>query len=359
MYQVLIVDDEEIIRKGLVHYFDWNAIGFEVAGQFEDGSDAIRYLEEHPADAILTDVKMYEVSGIELARYVWEHCPQTKVAVLSGYRQFEYAQEAMKYGVRDYVLKPVDVEEIRRVFIKIRDALDSECEKTGSAFQRAFSQLNGKNYKEILVLSGNLVAAVSAGHSEEVYDCHEKWFALVEKAPADLTYFAVYRLFEELYIRFAGMGVNLSDSLEKELVLKRLEGASLQDLFLLTGNLLLEFTDYLEDKKGRHEESTILRAKKYIETHLAENFSIEDVARSVFLNRSYFSREFKQATGENVIDYVIKCRMDRAVELLLESRHSTAEISALCGYTDLKYFQRSFKKHTGYTVREYQSLLSL
>ncbi len=101
----------------------------------------------------------------------------------------------------------------------------------------------------------------------------------------------------------------------------------------------------------------ILRAKQYIEDHLAENFSIEDIAKSVFLSSSYFSREFKSHTGQNVIDYIIDRRMKRAMELLREGKYNANEISAMVGYADSKYFYRSFKKHTGFTVRQYQKMI--
>ena len=77
MYRFIIVDDEKIIRAGLAKNVDWLSIGFEPVGQFEDGRDAIEYMEHHSVDVVLTDVQMYEVSGIELAKYVFETCPQT------------------------------------------------------------------------------------------------------------------------------------------------------------------------------------------------------------------------------------------------------------------------------------------
>lgn len=357
MYQFIIVDDEEIIRSGLAKYFDWPSIGFEPIGQFEDGKDAIEYLQKNSVDAVLTDVKMYEISGIQLAKYVFEHCPQTKVIILSGYKEFDFAKEAMSYGVCDYILKPVNREEIRSVFLRVRDILDKERRERETAATLPFSYCDGSEYQEILSCNNRLVAAVVAGNAEEVYNIHEEWFALISGAPHEFLFFAISNMFEEIYIRFARMGIHLEDRLEKEKVFERLGGIETGELFMATGKLLLEFCDFLSDKKENAEENMIVRAKQYIARHLSENFSIEDVAKSVFLSSSYFSREFKNHTGENVIDYVIRCRMTNAIELIKQGKYNANEISAMVGYADSKYFHRSFKKFTGYTVREYQKLV--
>lgn len=357
MYKVCIADDEEIIRNGLAKHFDWNSIGFEVVGQFEDGQDTISFLEHNRVDAILTDVKMYKVSGIELARYVSEHCPQVKVVILSGYKEFEYARESMKYGVCDYVLKPVDMEEIRAVFLRVRDILENGRRNLETAPTLPFSYCDGQEYREILACGSSLVAVVVSGDSSAVYACHEKWFALLEGAPSEFVFFIVSNLFEELYIRFNLMGIPLDGSLQKTEVLKKLSYTGIRELFAETGNVFLGFCGYLSDKKENAREGSIIRAKKYIEEHLSENFSIEDVAKSIFLSRSYFSREFSHFTGENVIEYVIKRRMNRAIELLKQERYNVGEISTRVGYRDSKYFHLSFKKYTGYTVKEYQKLI--
>ena len=83
MFKFIIVDDEKIIRSGLAKSFDWSSIGFEPVEQFEDGKEAIEYLKNNAVDVVLTDVRMYEVSGIELAKYVFDHHPQTKVVIIS------------------------------------------------------------------------------------------------------------------------------------------------------------------------------------------------------------------------------------------------------------------------------------
>lgn len=124
MYQLVIVDDEYTIRAGMCNYIDWEAMGFSVAADFEDGKETIEYLKEHPVDVVLTDIEMAEVSGLELARYIKEHQIPCRVIILSGYREFEYARKAIEYDVEHYILKPIRMDELQNVFANVKEKLD-------------------------------------------------------------------------------------------------------------------------------------------------------------------------------------------------------------------------------------------
>ncbi|MBI9096406.1 MAG: response regulator [Sphaerochaeta sp.] len=115
-YSILIVDDEDIIRKGLEHVVSWETLGYTVVGAVASGEEALRFLENGPVDVILADIRMPRLSGIELARLVKLHYQETLVVILSGYDNFSYAQNAIRYGVYHYLLKPCAEEEIIEVF---------------------------------------------------------------------------------------------------------------------------------------------------------------------------------------------------------------------------------------------------
>ncbi|OCT11077.1 hypothetical protein A8709_05110 [Paenibacillus pectinilyticus] len=126
MYKLIILDDEEIIRKGLVDFIPWQEIGFDMKADFEDGQDAIDYLKHHDVDVVLTDIIMAEVTGLQLAQYIYENKPKTKVVIVSGYKEFEFAQQAIQYNVQHYLLKPAQLEQIQQVFENIKEKLDEE-----------------------------------------------------------------------------------------------------------------------------------------------------------------------------------------------------------------------------------------
>ena len=127
-YRFIVVDDEEISRKGLATLVDWHSLGFEVVATFEDGREAISFLDAQKVDVVLSDIKMIDVDGIGIARHVAEHHPQTHVVLISAYRDFEYARQAIECRVDHYLLKPFRLAEVTEVFQRIRSDLDSRGE---------------------------------------------------------------------------------------------------------------------------------------------------------------------------------------------------------------------------------------
>ncbi|MHB8061028.1 MAG: response regulator, partial [Ruminiclostridium sp.] len=103
MYKIVVVDDEKTIRKGMCNYIAWNEMGFEVVADFEDGKETIQYISKHTVDVVLTDIEMAQVTGLELAKYIYENKLPIKIVIISGYKEFEYARKAVEYNVEYYL----------------------------------------------------------------------------------------------------------------------------------------------------------------------------------------------------------------------------------------------------------------
>lgn len=126
MYQVMVADDEQIIREGLCKAIPWDTLGLSLAGQAANGVEAWTLIERCHPEIVLTDIRMPYLDGIELIRRIRGSGLQTRVVILSGYSEFEYAQTAVKLGVSDYVMKPVDVPAMCRTLRGIKDELDAQ-----------------------------------------------------------------------------------------------------------------------------------------------------------------------------------------------------------------------------------------
>jgi YesN/AraC family two-component response regulator len=126
MYRVLIVDDEAEIRSALAAYYPWTELGFVVAARASCVAEARAVVEAEVIDVVLCDIRMPGESGLEFAAWLAAERPEIKVVLLSAYRKFEYAQEAFKYGVRGYLVKPPSDEEFRAVFKAVAKELESE-----------------------------------------------------------------------------------------------------------------------------------------------------------------------------------------------------------------------------------------
>ncbi|MGD9909696.1 MAG: response regulator [Candidatus Izemoplasmatales bacterium] len=124
-YKILLVDDEDEIR-GRISSLIENDKGFQVVGKAGNGHDAYELVEELRPDVVLTDIKMPFIDGIELAKMLKRDFPTVKVAFISGYDEFKYAQEAINLNVISYLMKPITLEDINQFLADLKTRLDDE-----------------------------------------------------------------------------------------------------------------------------------------------------------------------------------------------------------------------------------------
>ena len=107
MLKVIIADDEERVCRLVQVLADWDALGMEVAGTASNGLEALELVKQVRPDILITDIRMPGCYGLELIQHAKESLPQLEIVIISGYAHFEYAQSALKHGVGDYLLKPI------------------------------------------------------------------------------------------------------------------------------------------------------------------------------------------------------------------------------------------------------------
>lgn len=105
-FHLMIVDDEPTIRKGLSNFIKWDTLDSIVDATACDGAEAMELIRLKQPDIVITDIRMPQVDGIALAKFIYEEYPQIKVILLTGYADFQYAQSAICYAVSDFLLKP-------------------------------------------------------------------------------------------------------------------------------------------------------------------------------------------------------------------------------------------------------------
>lgn len=128
-YRVLLVDDEEEIREGICRKMDWQALGFTLAGQAANGMEALEIAEQTCPDVVLSDIKMPYMDGLELGRQLHRVLPAAKLVFFSGFDDFEYARQAIGMHAFEYILKPINAQELSAVLEKIREQLDKQVEE--------------------------------------------------------------------------------------------------------------------------------------------------------------------------------------------------------------------------------------
>lgn len=236
MYKVLLVDDEALTREAISENTKWNELGYELTAACKNGKEAIEKIKENPPDLLLTDICMPYVDGMELTQFVYENYRDTKVVIISGYDEFEYAKKAVKYQVVEYILKPITAMELSDTLKKVREKLDDErmqnqnIQKIKGAYISNLPLLRGRflnsllagsipggNLKEKLAdynirLSGKrFMTAIVLG------DDFTPFLSQEENIKPELAYFAIYNISQEIMEQY-GLGVTFQDIEERTIL---------------------------------------------------------------------------------------------------------------------------------------------
>lgn len=126
MYKFLVIDDEEIVRRGFRNKIDWAAAGYEFLPPCKNGREAIARIPVDRPDVVMTDICMPFVDGLEVASFIAKEYPEIAVIILSGYGEFEYARAALRCKVVEYLLKPITSSELLAVISKVKNRLDEK-----------------------------------------------------------------------------------------------------------------------------------------------------------------------------------------------------------------------------------------
>lgn len=162
LYTVLLVDDEEEVIQIIMKKLDWESMGFQIAGYARNGVEALEMAEELQPDVVMTDIKMPYMDGLTLSRKLRELYEKVKVIIFSGFDEFEYAREAIKIEAEEYILKPINANELREVFERIKSNLDRELDE-----KRNIDKLREYYLQSLPVLQENFYTALIEGRIPE------------------------------------------------------------------------------------------------------------------------------------------------------------------------------------------------
>ncbi|SEM79148.1 response regulator [Paenibacillus sp. OK076] len=155
MYRVLLVDDEEDVREGLVVEVDWEALDLRIVGLAENGREALEMAERVEPDIVVTDISMPFMDGLELARRLRERNPLVKVVILTGYDEFDYARQAVSLSVDEYLLKPFSAGHLTELLTRLRAQMAADV-----AVREDVQQLRDHYYTSLPLLQADLMATL-------------------------------------------------------------------------------------------------------------------------------------------------------------------------------------------------------
>ncbi len=126
MLKLVIVEDEDIIREGLTACVNWRQLGYELAGKAANGKEGLQLVKETEPDVVLTDIRMPVMNGLQMIENIQKQQRMPKIIIVSGYEDFEYARNALRLGVSEYILKPLNLTQLREILIRLREEILKE-----------------------------------------------------------------------------------------------------------------------------------------------------------------------------------------------------------------------------------------
>ncbi|MDQ0918363.1 response regulator [Paenibacillus sp. V4I5] len=344
MYRILIVDDEPMIRKGLQKLVEQSELPIESLRTAENGVVALQRIQEERPDFLFTDIRMPKMDGLELCARVAEMDADIQVVVISGYGDFEYAQKCVSYGVKEYLLKPVNIKGFQHVLEKLI---------------RNQSKVSSESFVAVTKLeqwAGRMEQAVWMLQQEELNGVVEEIQAELKANKLKLN--RVSDILQEIHT-LLHQRLNVRDVYFMQGELDLTGVMSEEEAWLRFTTTVSGYLDELRIKRKGKLKDPVEEAKHYIETHLAEEVSLEEVADFIGLNPSYFSQLFKQSTTETFVQYRTRRRMEKAKKLLQQPQWRITDISGEVGYADHPHFTKTFKKYEGCLPSEYRQQMGI
>lgn len=387
--KILFVDDDAIARKSIASRIPWATYGWELLYCAKDGMDALKYMQNHQPDVILSDIKMPIMDGIQMAIIAKDYYPVVKFLFLSGHKDFEYAQQALQLNAVDYLTKPVMTENLIEALRKAEAIIRQEqkvthvMEKGYPTIRRHFlSQLMFHNFTQAddtvfqafdinldggfgtvgfvdlksveHISAGELIALLQQGCQQFSEQFEGSFFI-----PIDTT--QIFFIFTANNIperadfqhKIQQMQSHLDAWFQTNL---HLYGTFYYGSFFQELNEL--YLSYQTAQKVRNNQTTDLlsQIRRYIQSEYNNSdLTLHSIANHFNINHCYLTSLYKDKYGINLYDYLIRVRMEKAAELLNTTDLKSYQIAELTGYSNSQYFSLSFKKYCGCTVTEYRS----
>ncbi|MDY3929439.1 MAG: response regulator [Clostridia bacterium] len=398
MYNLLIVDDEIATCRFLERFIGEKIDDINVVAAMKNGEEAVGFLKNNNVDIILSDIRMPKMDGIELAKYVHENKPDIKVILMSAYNEFSYAQEAFRYNVFYYLLKAIDTDELKDVITRVKKVLKAQSlSRKDDIFEvreRFIDDVISGNF-DINKYQGNLggrllvasdINDINFGIYTIKFDDFEKCLRdkanygfdsfkvsisrIIEYTTEYTWVFYIEKKMEELLlITGTDRKINRINDIFTERCSNELSQVLCQNVYIefVLECKLAELACKLREPKrietineevrsnslGRDKEKIIREALLYMNQNYDKDISRDDIAKQVFLSGAYFGRIFKNYFGISVNEYLLRIRMNKAIELLT-SNEKIVNIYSQLGYNNDRHFRRVFYMYTGYSPSEYR-----
>ena len=366
MYSIVFAEDEKTTRENICRVIDWERYDFSISATASDGEEALQAVRQFRPEVLITDIRMPFMDGLELCRQAKKIVPTIKIIILSGFMEFSYAQEAIRLGVQDYIVKPVTPDKLIRILVKLNEQLQEESDHRAHVSQlirdlrsvehRLQESPGGEIYAEdisqTLKAEEQLNDFLRVGNPEEIAGFTDCLFHAIGEPSFHSSLFRSFFL-----LKIMGCCVKAVESMNGD------PHETLPPLNDLTA-FLEKTADYetaRESLRGCFASVIAYRsvatsatamlvdkAKNFVRLNYSSpDLSIRQVADHVGLSPNYFSNVFKQYAGTTFVKYLTGFRIEKAKELLRTTDSNVVEVAGRVGYDNANYFSAVFHRITG------------
>lgn len=390
MYSAIVVSTEDITRMAVSGYIQRTMHEFKIEAIFPDIPQAERFLNNNPVNIVVLDVAEVAQEALALCEHISQSCPGTRVLMISGYEELPQARKAVRFGVSQFLMKPLNFQELHTHLQQVKDTLDTlniDAEFMEEDIQLFFSDLVGGMITQSEELESRFAALPLQGSPDDYAGCMlaitlkksevlTRWkygreklaAALLDGIRRTLPAYPCFHLFRSgmryYFIILSDQGppvfsVELLHNVLYHLLHFSCEFKpqrpfrSIRELTALQPIKPLPLPAKAAKRDVQDGDILIQKAKAYIQANFDRDLTREEVADAVFLSPAYFSRFFKQKTGMNFIDYLTNVRMQKAAEMLA-GNIKISEISQKLGYQSRNRFFINFKQFSGYSPTDYR-----
>jgi two-component system response regulator YesN len=397
---MIIVDDEYLVRRGIKETIDWTKYNIEIIGEADNGKKGLKLIKELQPDIVISDVKMPVMDGVELVKEIQKAVIDVGIIILSGYKDFDFAKQALEGGAFEYLLKPIENQEliesvlraidkqsrkrnlntkanifdeqkslIENTLVKdlltknyqnfqtIQDKLNkitSPLPKTGYLIVINLDESENESIEDNLILFTNKYLRNLFNLNKEYYLNHfNKDIIIIIDANKDDLKIYLDNLIEEFEsTKDQSLSIGISTELKD---LSTLYERYNEAKIAVDSKLYLGFSHYLffEDK-SIDLKPIVKDVMNYIANNYQSNISVKSAAESLYVSESYLLHQFKEHSKKTFNDCLSKHRVLMAKKKLLDKDKRIYEVACEVGYQDVKYFSQIFKKRVGMTPSEYR-----
>lgn len=360
MYKVIVADDEPFMLEGWKTMIDWQGCGYELCGTATDGEEALDLINHVNPDLVVTDIQMPVLDGLGLIRTMREELKyDSQIVIVTGYSEFGYAQQAIRYRVNEYVLKPLVPEEIHELLRNLIIPLDTQRQEIESKLAEEHydameivdtttdegSMLDEADLEKMASRARQFIALIEAGDVTGVARTVDDMLQEMQESRAAMIWAqsAVRYIHGELLRRYSLIGAD--QTLLQVRTWHHTESWFMGDLKKLFVRITETFASMAQADPG--SSGLVAEAVQYLKEHYRTKIKLQQLANHIHVNAAYLGQQFKREMGVSFSEYVHRLRIEEARRMLRRTNMKISDIAFELGYHDAEYFTEKFKALTG------------